>query len=331
MTTRTFGFYWTPTYATINQQLAVLIESGANAVYVPHRTLDLIPLEALHGRNIRLFVDWSMFVGEELRRRHPDSIPIDETGAPFDHEDWYAPVCPNHPQVRAQHLHAIGELLDRHGQDLAALWLDFIRYPVRWEVAQPNLRSLCFCKHCLNLFLQMEHNHYTAAETQALAREILQERRMEWETWKCARITGFVQDIRAEIRKRKLPVQLGMFSLPWRRADFGGALRTVAGQDLGILSRHVDLISPMVYHKLCHQPAPWIEEVTLDVLAWAGDGVLPIIQSLDQPDVMTPAELDAALAHALKTPAQGVMLFTLDPLLASAEKRAVVRKHFTSY
>jgi hypothetical protein len=201
---------------------------------------------------------------------------------------------------------------------------------VRWEVQQPKLRSLCFCRHCLNLFLQAERTHYSADETSALARDILRERQDEWVDWKCDRIAGFVQDIRAEIVKRILPTQLGMFSLPWQRTDFDSALRSVAGQDLGLLSRYVDVISPMVYHKLCHQPASWIQDVTIDALNWTGRPVLPIIQSLDQPDVMTPAELDAALAHALETPAEGVMLFTLDPLLESAEKRAVVRRHFSS-
>jgi hypothetical protein len=110
--------------------------------------------------------------------------------------------------------------------------------------------------------------------------------------------------------------------------DFGGALRSVAGQDLALLGRHVDMVSPMLYHKLCHQPASWVAEVTRDALAWSGRPVLPIIQSLDQPDVMTSAELDDALAYVLETPAQGVMIFTLDPLLASAEKRGVVHRHF---
>jgi hypothetical protein len=330
MTTKTFGYYWTPAPSVIDQQLAVLEETGANAVYVPHGVLDLISLEDLHRRNIRLFVDWGMFVGEELRRLYPDSVPIDDTGTPFDREEWYIPVCPNHPQVRAHHLQAIGNLLDRHGHALVALWLDFIRYPVRWEGRQPRLRSLCFCRYCLNLFLQIERTHYSVDETRVLARNILQERQVEWVDWKCTRVAGFVQDIRVEIVKRNLPTQLGMFSLPWRRTDFDGALRSVAGQDLGLLSQYVDVISPMVYHKLCHQPASWIENVTLDALAWTGRPVLPIIQSLDQPDVMSLAELDAALAHALKTPAEGVMLFTLDPLLKSVEKRAVVRRHFSS-
>lgn len=92
MTSKTFGYYWTPARATLDQQWTVLAETGANAVYVPHTALDLLSPEALQQRNLRLFVDWGMFVGEELRQRHPDSAPIDDTGTPFDREEWYVPV-----------------------------------------------------------------------------------------------------------------------------------------------------------------------------------------------------------------------------------------------
>ncbi len=328
MEKQTVGFYWVPASDNLDQQLDLLMDTGANAVFVPHRKLDQVPLAYLHQQKIQVFVDWGLFVGEELRQQYPDSVPLDETGTPFERDDWYVPVCPNHPQVRMQHLAAITKLLEDHGHELAGLWLDFIRFPVRWEVKQPQLRQLCFCKHCLNLFLHVEREHYTAHETQAIARLILHERQEEWVAWKCARIVQFVQAVRMQIPVRNLPLRLGMFSLPWQRTDYAGAIRTVAGQDLGLLAEHVDIISPMVYHKLCYRSATWIEEVIHDVLDWTQRPVLPIIQSLDLPDVMTAAQLDAALTHATRASGDGVMIFTLDPLLVAKEKSAVVCTHF---
>ena len=328
MDKRTVGFYWVPASDNLDQQLDLLINTGANAVFVPHRKLDQVPLTYLHEQKIQVFVDWGIFVGEELRQQYPDSVPVDEMGTPFERDDWYVPVCPNHPQVRTQHLAEITKLLEDHGHEIAGLWLDFIRFPVRWEVKQLQLRQLCFCKYCLNLFLQVEREHYTAEETQAIARLILHERQEEWVTWKCARIAQFVQAVRMQITVRNLPLQLGMFSLPWQRTDYAGAIRTVAGQDLGRLAEHVDIISPMVYHKLCYRSVTWIEEVVRDVLDWTQRPVLPIIQSLDQPDVMTAAQLEAALTHASRASNDGVIIFTLDPLLVSTEKSAVVRSQF---
>ncbi len=326
---RTGGFYWVPASDNLDQQFALLAYTGANAVYVSHRKLDQIPLAYLHQQKIQVFIDWGIFVGEDLRQQYPDSVPLDEMGTPFERDDWYVPVCPNHPQVRTQHLAEIAKLLDHHGHELAGLWLDFIRYPVRWEVKQPRLRQLCFCRHCLNLFLEAEREHYTTSEIQALARLILHERQEEWVAWKCARIAQFVQAVRTQIAVRKLPLLLGIFSLPWQRTDYAGAIRTVAGQDLGLLAEHVDIISPMVYHKLCYRSVAWIEEVIHDVLDWTHRPVLPIIQSVDQPDVMTAAQLDDALTHASSASGNGVMIFTLDPLLASKEKCAVVHTHFS--
>ena len=268
-------------------------------------------------------------MGEELRQQYPDSVPLDEMGTPFDRDDWYVPVCPNHPQVRAQHLAEISTLLEQHGHAIAGLWLDFIRYPVRWEGKQPRLHQLCFCRHCLNLFLHVEREHYTVAETQEIAKLILHERQEEWVAWKCARIVQFVQAVRTQITVRKLPLLLGMFSLPWQRTDYAGAIRTIAAQDLGLLAEHVDIISPMVYHKLCYRSVTWIEAVIQDVLDWTHAPVLPVVQSLDQPDVMTAAQLEAALTHAGRASDDGVIIFTLEPLLAAKEKSAVVRTYFS--
>ena len=202
---RTVGFYWVPASDNLAQQLDLLTYTGVNAVYVSRRKLDQIPLAYLHQQKIQVFVDWSVFVGEDLRQQYPDSVPLDETGAPFERDDWYAPILSKSPT--GAHA-AIANLLEQHGPKLAGLWLDFIRYPVRWEGKQPQLRQLCFCRHCLNLFLQVEHEHYTVGETQAMARLILHERQAEWVAWKCARIAQFAQAVRTQIAVRKLP-------LPW--------------------------------------------------------------------------------------------------------------------
>jgi hypothetical protein len=321
------GFYWSPVEQPAGEPLDLLKFTGANLVCIPRKYLKEAPLEELRRQNIQVLIDWTMFAGEELRQRFPDSVPVDATGVPFDREEWYVPACPNHPQLRAQHMEALSDLLDHYHQEFAGIWLDFIRYPVRWEAAQPKMRKLCFCKNCLNLFLGEEREEYSQEETRGLASQILQERAEEWVDWKCQRIANFVQEVKAQIRQRNLDIQLGMFSLPWRRGDFDGAIRKVAAQDLRMLAEHIDLFSPMVYHKLCYQPPSWVQAVAQDVLDWTQKPVLPVVQSIHQPERMEPEELDAALTSALYPSTVGAMIFTLEPLLASKEMAAVVRKH----
>src|SRR6266508_1192496 len=135
----TVGFYWIPSEDSQKGQLDLLTFTGATAAIVPYRLLDITPVDDLRHHNIKLFADWTVFAGRELRQDFPDSVPVEASGVPFERDDWYIPACPNHPQLRIRHLTAIESLFKRWGNMLDGLWLDFIRYPVRWEAEQPRL------------------------------------------------------------------------------------------------------------------------------------------------------------------------------------------------
>jgi hypothetical protein len=85
-------------------------------------------------------------------------------------DDWYVLICPNDERIRAHHLGHLRVLLERHGESLVGIWLDFIRYPMRWEVAQPRLVQTCFCDRCLGGFLGELGRAYTADERRDAAR-----------------------------------------------------------------------------------------------------------------------------------------------------------------
>jgi hypothetical protein len=330
-TARILVYYWSPGDRTGDdraRQAALIGATGANAVYVPGISLDRIPRAPLHARGVRIIADWSVFVGEELRQRFPDSVPVDASGRPFERDGWYVPVCPNHPEVRRWHTEGIARLLARYGDQLFGLWLDFIRYPVRWEGAAPPLPQLCFCRHCLNLFLDEQREHYSIEETHRQAQTILSERRDEWVEWKCGRIVAFTQEVRRLITEAGLDLRLGIFSLPWRQDDFDGAIKSIASQDLARLARTVDTFSPMVYHRLCAQDVAWIADVIRDVQRVTGRAVLPIVQAMDRPGLLPAGELEAALAASLATGAEGVMIFTLDAVEETPVKVATVHRFF---
>ena len=326
---RALGFFWSPAEGDNHtEQIARMAALGANTVYVPHARLTRALLDQLRGQPLRVIVEQGLFIGAELRAQFPASVPIDAVGKPFDRDGWYVPACPNHPQVRRHRLEAIADLLDHAGHALDGLWLDFVRFPVRWEGPTPNLGPWCFCRHCLNFFRNEARAEYSQQATAEIASTILHERHDEWVAWKCNSIADFVHAVKAQITARDLTLPLGIFALPWRRADFDGAMRRVASQDLALLARDVDCFSPMVYHKLCHQSPAWISHVVEDHAAWTNKPMLPIIQSVHQPDAMSPAQLDQALTQALDVASGGAMIFTAAPVLASPELAAVVRRHF---
>lgn len=336
----TVGFYWQPGVTpwddvpgradAIEQQLDLIVATGANTVCVAHRAITDDLVRQIKARQLRLFVDWTMFAGEDVRNRFPDSVPVDADGVRYERDGWYVPACPNHPGLRSHHLHAMRALLDRFGPAVEGLWLDFIRFPARWESAHPHLRKLCFCTNCLNRFLGTSVKHYSDDETRALAAAILEERYAEWVEWKCTCIAETVREVRGLLDASANPAMLGMFSLPWRRDDFDGAMTAVVGQDLGHLAEVVDCFSPMVYHALCEQPPDWVAAVTREAAAWSAAPVVPIVQAFGRPQPLAPHELAAALAEAAEASSQGVWVFTFVPLLESPEKVTVVRDAFLS-
>ena len=114
----------------------------------------------------------------------------------------------------------------------------------------------------------------------------------------------------------------------WRATDHESAVRSIAGQDIEQLAPYVDVISPMTYHKLCYQPTAWIEQVIADFHRRTGKPILPIVQSLDLPTPIFVEEFDDALAKGLDAPTEGVMIFTLEPLVSDASKQDIVRTRF---
>jgi hypothetical protein len=111
--------------------------------------------------------------------------------------------------------------------------------------------------------------------------------------------------------------------------DFGGGLTRVIGQNLAALATHVDVFSPMVYHRMCGRPVEWIAEVTAEVAARTRRSVWPIIQAVDEPDDLPDGEFDAAIRTAMGEPAGGVILFHLKGTL-QGNRLAVARRRFAA-
>jgi hypothetical protein len=323
-----FGFYWTPSGERRAEEWDALRASGASDVVVPLRTVDAELLRRLGEREITANVDLGLFAGATLRDAFPGSAPIDERGEPMGVDGWYTPVCPSDERVRAKHLADLALLLERHGDLLSSVWLDFIRYPMRWEVERPRLVQTCFCDRCLGAFLGEPGRAYTREERAVATRAILAERADSWAAWKCGRIAGFVRGIADLVRARRPRLRIGLFALPWRLADHGGAIRTIVGQDIALLGQIVDLISPMVYHRLCHRPVPWIAEVVGEARERSSAPVLPVVQSLDLPEPLPDEEFAEALAVARCSSDQGVMVFDLGSVAGSAARVRAARDAF---
>ncbi len=323
-----YGFYWSPSAASLDAEWSAFVQSGANSVVIQTHALTDALLDRLQRQGTMVYVDLPLFAGADLRVSFPDSAPIDAYGSAMGTDEWYVPLCPNNVHVRAHRLASLRSVLEQHGDALHGVWLDFVRYPLRWEVPQPNLVQTCFCDQCLALFFAHPPREYTIDERVAAIHAILTEHLAAWVEWKCQRIAGFVQDIRNFLRAQRPDLRLGLFALPWRLTDHNAAVRTIVGQDVALLGRRVDVISPMVYHRLCGQSPEWIADVVEEIRMRSCTDILPVIQTIDAPGPLPTEEFRRALEIARAVSDQGVLLFDLSAIVRDPDKLAVVREAF---
>jgi len=145
--------------------------------------------------------------------------------------------------------------------------------------------------------------------------------------WRCDQITSWVAEARAVVERVRPGAILGLFGVPWRLADYDGAILDVIGQDYRALGAKIDVFSPMVYHRMCGHGPAWAGGVTAHVRERSGKPVWPIVQSVDQPDALSAEEYGAALDVALNHPAaDGVLVFTLKGALAPAKLAATIAR-----
>ena len=308
------------------EQIAWLRSVGCTAIFGGYEDPDFVA--AAHAAGMSVYAEFGCFVGRQWWEQMPESRPITADGAALEPEEWYCGVNPAIPGVRQERLAALESLLNEH--ELDGIWLDFIRWPGHWEVPEPTLLRTSFDPFTLAAFCRDSGINIPIADPAAAARLLLSTHEAEWIAWRCARITSWVADARAVLRRVRPQALLGLFGVPWRLSDRGGAILSIIGQDYRALGEHVDVFSPMVYHRMCGYPVAWIGDVVAEVHALSGKPVWPIIQSVDEPSALSAAEygqaLDAILCHPA---ADGVLVFTLKGALDKA-KLAVTRDKLTA-
>jgi hypothetical protein len=268
--------------------------------------------EALRARGIRNYAEAGVFVGKQLQERFPDAVPVDSEGRRFVRDEWYYPLIPTHPEVVEIRLGEIEELYQKPSVD--GVWLDFIRWPSRWENPDPDLRQTSFDSISLSSFFRdtgitVPFEHSTSHDRAAW---ILKNQGHDWIDWKCKVITDFVARV-AQIRDRVAPKKkVGIFTVPWRGPEKGGAARRIVAQDITQLSEHIDVFSPMVYHRLTGNSLEWIAEVTSYTARTSGQPVWPIVQAMSQPDELSDEEFAGAISSGMEADgSQGVIIFHL--------------------
>jgi hypothetical protein len=321
----TFGVFGLP-HPLWDRGLA-LDDLGITGVWVGHSAINEELLRRCHDEGAKVYIEMGIMSGASSADygAHPEVQPIGADGQPLPVVPGYtAFACPLAHWWRGQRLASIEHLL--RGYELDGLWLDFIRYPARWERPLPTLDQSCFCDESLARFEEFSSLTIPGDTATQRAAWILDEALDQWAAWKCSVIAGFVGQIKAAVREARPQAILGMFSIPWGLEDFDNAIRRVIAQDFAGLARDIDVFSPMLYHTMCGRPVEWIGEHTRYLAHVTGRPVIPIVQAVDQPVPMPRGEFRRALLEGLAEPSAGVMMFRLEDVVAKGERFAALQE-----
>lgn len=272
---------WTETEA--KHTFEALAGFGINAIFTEAESYrdDLIRLA--HQLGLRWFGAIACFSDHahqhQLLETHPELWPIDETGQHRRQMEWYIGITPTFDDYNASRLDLAEQLVGIH--DLDGFFLDFIRWPIHWELelrpSQGKPLESSFDPHTLDRF-QAETGiglPKDLADTAAHAEWILTHHGAAWRDFKCAVITNFVHQAASRIRSaRGDDFLLGLYAPPLPT----DLLESIAGQRLADLASLVDVIAPMAYHAILHRPARWVGEVLVNIASEVPNGVLPVLQ-----------------------------------------------------
>jgi len=289
-------------------------ESGVNAVFVPP---DQKTIAWFKKKGLRVFISLNVFGGIKAWSKHSDSRPVLSDGA-FLAGGGHGGVCPTHPAWRSERLKEVERIAKTLGgpEGIDGIWLDFIRYPGHWESAEPSIPDSCYCPRCLARFqAERKIRIPDGLLTSKAAAWIKKNAYYSWMTWKKEQINSFVRDAKRVILKttRKMngrneagkKIILGTFVVPWRKGERGNEISYKLAQDAFQLSELVDVVSPMLYHRMCGRQTSWVGKMTDYYREKARSEVWPIVQS----DI-DPLAFKNVLDQVSRADAGGVLIFS---------------------
>jgi hypothetical protein len=307
---------------------------GVNTLFVSEALLKNAEFRGLARTNGKtLFLIFPVFQNPEALKEDPGLAAVTAAGAPA-REEWVEFVCPAREDYLSRRAGYLRDLVAEFGPDVVSL--DFIRYFVFWEKVAPDrapesLPQTCFCPVCLAGFEKEMDVRIPSelAATSEKAKWILGTHASEWTEWKCRVIARAVERLAGAAREAKPGVMVNIHAVPWRKGDFGGAARSVAGQDLARLAPFADFISPMCYHHMVRRSPAWVHDVVADFSAQTrGRGTILASTQVSQAyveEALPPDEFRAALEEALRPPSIGVVLWSWDALSKSREKMEILK------
>ena len=300
--------------------------AGVNAVFVP---ADKETVAWFKAYGFQVYVSVNAFGGKGAWQKYADARPVNRRGELLGAEPGFkghGGACPTHPGWRNERLKYVAQLVETLGGEggIDGIWLDFIRYPGFWETTAPEIPDTCYCSRCLNRFAADSGVAMPKGLGGKEAAAWIQEKAPhEWMTWKKERIADFVKAVKKILAQNpgKKALKLGLFLVPWTKGERNNAVSYVLGQDPFALGELVDVVSPMVYHRMCGKSPRWVGDMVDYYQETMKCRVWPIVQAVD----CSAEDFEAAVSWAWKGGADGVLVYSFGAWLKARGARRMAQ------
>jgi len=140
-----------------------------------------------------------------------------------------------------------------------------------------------------------------------------------------------VTDYYGQVRKL-IPnsIKFGLFAVAFIDEDYP-VYKLKTGLNYSRIKEHVDIISPMLYHRMMDKPINYIGKYVAYLREIGYKEIIPIIQVKDMPDELpdnyTEDEIKQAYEEAVRPPSSGVAFFSWDHAVEEG-KTEIIKKLF---
>ncbi|WP_435748876.1 hypothetical protein [Microbacterium sp. PMB16] len=257
-------------------------------------------IDAVLARDLRLLVGVTCFHehGEVTFSAESARRPIGADGKPRERIEWYVGLLPTDHRVVAEIVARCARLAAVPG--VSGLVLDFIRWPLHWELEQREdgrrTPAASYDLVTLGDFSDRTGIRVPTDPAEA-ATELMGVHAERWRRYRAETITHLVRLI-ADLAHDS-GIHLGAFVVPITPEE--------VGQDVRAWEGFVDVLYPMTYHAILHLEPEWVGDVVASLRQCVSTPVVPVIQltasaeysgGWDWGNEIPPADIDAALRGA---------------------------------
>lgn len=303
---------------------------GMNAVFVRSGSLNREFYETSKRQGVKVFVEFPTLNGKEYLTDHPEAWPIDEKGEKSPPADWFMGICPTHLGFKEFRSEQLKEILHEYKVD--GVFLDYVHWHAQFETPEPILPETCFCDRCTGAFAVSIDTLIPGETIPQKAEWILKNVNPQWRKWRVGVLNGWVEDMGNILKSHQPEAKLGVFHCAWYPTDYDSALYRTMGLDPVGLAGRADVLAPMLFHHMKGRPASWVGEYvawlgkTIEVEIKGNPQIWPIVQSHNNPGIVSPEEFRQVMIEGSKAPASGIMMFSDQSLVEDPKKIQVMKE-----